>query len=321
MKTAARTATPSPTEIKRSQERVRDHLARTGLTIADFARRIDYSTTAIDHFLSDGFKGRVNPAHIMKAATAYIEAHPVGIPEFVQGDLYDTANVHIIRTTVQELLPRPVAYMLYAPPGSQKSFVLKHEIFRLNQEQVTENTGRRASYVYARSGIRPRDLMRRVAVACGVRVSNEIETMFANLRFDFRAHRVVLVIDEAQHLTLDCFEIIRELLDEPPYFSLLLAGSHDLKRKFDEFSPTLEQWNSRIIAKVRLPGLQLEEAHGIIEREIGNALQRISTEKSAALVADLIKKATVKDPFEGNRTYINIRTLTNSLNLIKERAA
>jgi type II secretory pathway predicted ATPase ExeA len=141
--------------------------------------------------------------------------------------------------------------------------------------------------------------------------------MLDGIRFEFRASRVVLVIDEANHLSLECLETLRELLDRPPHFSLLFAGSHDLKRKFDEFSATLEQWNSRIIAKVRLPGLERREARGIVEREIGQLLRDRPRQEAEQLVDELIANSTTRDAFDGGRTYVNVRTLTNALDQIK----
>lgn len=301
--------------------RTNDYLARTGLAQADFARRVGYGNSSIGKFLNGRYEGVAGTAvHVVRRLNAFMDAHPIGGPARVLGHLYETANVRTIEETFEKLLPRPVAYMIYAPPGSQKTFVLEHQVARLNAAEMANETGRRAFYVYARTGIRPRDLMRRVAIACGCRTNCDIDPMIANLRFEFRNHRVVLVIDESQHLDLDCFEVLRELLDQPPHFSLLLAGSHDLKKKFDEFSATLEQWNSRIIAKVRLPGLERKEARGIIEREIGDLLKRKSAREAEDVIAALISGATVRDVFEGNRTYINVRTLTNTLDQIRATA-
>jgi type II secretory pathway predicted ATPase ExeA len=94
-----------------------------------------------------------------------------------------------------------------------------------------------------------------------------IDRILANLREHFHVRRVLLIIDEAQHLDLDCLEVIRELLDQPPYFSLLLAGSHDLYTKFDAHSATLEQWNSRITEKVALPAARCSPAAGLALRQ------------------------------------------------------
>lgn len=298
--------------------RVHDYLARTGMNLSTFAGRIGYGKSSLGFFMAGTYANVAGTAvQLVAKLNAFMDAHPVEPLSRVMGDLYETENVRIIEQTFEKLLPRPVAYMIYAPPGSQKSFVLEHQVARLNSAEIANATGRRAFYVYARTGIRPRDLMRRVGIACGCRVGNDVDPMLQNIRFDFRNHRVVLVVDEAQHLSLDCFETLRELLDQPPYFSLLFAGSHDLKRKFDEFSATLEQWNSRIIAKVRLPGLERKEARGIVEREIGEQLRRKSSREAEEIVSALIAGATVRDAFEGNRTYINVRTLTNALDQIK----
>lgn len=305
-----------------ARARIVDYLSHTGLTSQDLARRLGYSEAALRLFLSNRYHLVASSAgRLVKAALSFIDQHPVAPITRVAGDLYETANVRTIQETFERLLPRPVAYMIYAPPGSQKSFVLEHQVAKLNMAEMAKPNGTRAFYVYARARIRPRDLIRRVAVACGSPSASELDKMLNNLRFEFRHQRVLLVIDEAQHLDIDCFETLRELLDRPPHFSLLFAGSHDLKRKFDEFSATLEQWNSRIIAKVRLPGLEREEAAGIIQREIGDLLAEGHTKSEARILIDrLIKTSTVPDAFEGNRTYINVRTLTNALNQIRATA-
>jgi DNA transposition AAA+ family ATPase len=301
--------------------RMADYMARTGLAIPDFAQRIGYSGVTVRHFLNGIYHNISRSAHTLVArASAYMEQYPIAPPTRITGDLYDTANVRIIRQTFEKLMPRPVAYMIYAPPGSQKSFVLENEVARLNLAELAIAGGRRAFYVYARQNIRPRDLIRRVAIACGCRSNNDVDPMLAGIRFEFRNHRVVLVVDEAQHLSIECFETLRELLDQPPYFSLLFSGSHDLKRKFDEFSATLEQWNSRIIAKVRLPGLERLEAVGIIEREIGELLQTRTPREAKSLTDKLIAGATARDAFEKNEPYINVRTLCNALEQIKASA-
>lgn len=301
-----------------------DFMARTGLSMPDFAHRINYSPGTLKKFLDEKYYHIAGTGRLIsEAITAFINNHPTELPQEVTGCLYETANVRSIRETFQKLLPRPVAYMIYAPPGSQKSFVLEHEVSRLNCAELPKGrTGLAAFYLYAREGIGSRDMMRCVATACGSRSTRDIHSMLNNLRFEFRSRRVLLVIDEAQHLSISCLEVLRELLDRPPHFSLLFAGSHDLKNTFDRFSASLEQWNSRIIAKVRLPGLLREEAEGIVWREVGDLLRSKGQEKAARKVAQLVDDATTIDAFEKGRKYINVRTLTNSLNQIKaaERA-
>ena len=299
-----------------------NYLARTGLSYRDFAHRINYSPFTLNMFIGDKYHHIAGTGHkISQAILQFIATHPIEASQEALGELYDTANVRTIRDTFQKLLPRPVAYMIYAPPGSQKSFALEHEVARLNRSELTKNGhGRRAYYVYAREGIGSRDMMKRVAMACGSRTTGDVDSMLANLRFDFQNRRVLLVIDEAQHLSLPVLEVLRELLDRQPHFSLLFSGSHDLKNTFDRFSATLEQWNSRIIAKVRLPGLERSEAEGIVWREVGELLRGKGEEVAAKKVAKLVEDATTKDAFERGRMYINVRTLTNSLDQIKAAA-
>jgi DNA transposition AAA+ family ATPase len=297
--------------------RLSDYLARTGLFVSDFAQRVGCDDAAIRSFLRGKYhKIARSMPEMVGALTEFMNTHPAGDSARVTGELYETANVRAIRATFQKLLPAPVAYVIYAPPGSQKSFVLEHEVAHLNHAA----THQRAYYVNARKDIRPRDLMRRICIECGSRTANDIDPMLESLRYDFRSLRVLLVIDEAQFLSIDCLETIRELLDHSPYFSLLLAGSHDLRKKFDEFSATLEQWNSRIIDKVRLPGLERPEAVGIIHREIGELLEGRESGEVDRMIDGLIKGATVLDVFEGGRHYINVRTLTNALTQIKRAA-
>lgn len=305
-----------------ARTRIKDYLARTGMTTADLAIRAGYAPGTVLKYLSDNYHLVSGTTRTLVAALDHFMAlHPIEAPTQVHGDLYETDNAKAIRDTFQKLLPHPVAYMIYAPPGSQKSFVLQHEVARLNLHEVGKHGhNHRAYYVYARQNIRPRDIVRRVAIACGSRATGSIDTMLANLRFDFQGRRVLLIIDEAQHLSLDCFEVLRELLDQPPYFSLLLSGSHDLKAFFDRFSATLEQWNSRIIAKVLLPGLKRDEARGIVLREIGHILAGREHLEECKVIDALIDAATVQDAYAGKQKYINIRTLSNSLDQIKARA-
>ncbi len=304
------------------RRRVEDYLARTGLSIHDFAHRIGYASVTMRFFMADKYHYvGATALNIVRAATDFMNQHPVAPPTRVAGELDETANVRLIQETFEKLLPRPAAYMIYAPPGSQKSFVLEHQVAKLNVAEIPNVEGRRAFYIYARQNLRPRDLIRRVATVCGCRVSADVDPMLNSIRFEFRRNRVLLVVDEAQHLSIECFEMLRELLDQPPYFSLLFVGSHDLKCKFDEFSATLEQWNSRIIAKVKLPGLERAEARAIIERELGHLLKGRSAAANKPLIESLIARSTTRDAFERNRTYINVRTLVNAIEQIRIGAA
>jgi DNA transposition AAA+ family ATPase len=302
-------------------QRVQDYLARTGLNRGDFARRVGVGVSSLGFFIGGTYHNVAGTAvHLIKKLNEFMDVHPVTPLTRVMGEIYDTANVRLIRDTFEKLLPRPVAYMIYAPPGSQKSFVLEHQVAELNASEIANPAGRRAFYVYVRKDITPRALVKRICIACGCRSNNDVDAMLNNLRFEFRNIRAVLVFDEAQRLSIECLETIQELLDQPPFFSLLFAGTHDLRKRFDENSASWEHLNSRVIAKVLLPGLERKEAREIVEREVGPLLKQLPARVAEERITALIAKATVADFYNDKRPYINVRTLTNALNQIKAAA-
>lgn len=302
-----------------------DYCDRAGISRADFARRIDYSPATLRQFESNKYHHVAGTCvHICRAIERYITENPLEPPKEVIGDLYDTENVDVIRETVRLLLPRPMAYMIYGPPGSEKSFALEYTVAELNRIEASRNGhGRRAYYLYADTEMTMHQLWREIAVACGTPSRKDKSIIARNLAHEFRDRRVLLVIDEAQHLDNDCLDSLRRLLDRPPYFSLLFAGSHDLKLRLDRYSAQLGQLNSRIIRKVMLPGVSRQSAERIVSQEIGEHLGRMENRKRAALVDNFIAGAMDRDTYTlvANQPtpYINIRTLSNSLAHYKQK--
>ncbi len=109
--------------------------------------------------------------------------NPIEPPQEVLGELYETENASLIRRTIQKLLKRPVACMIYGPPGSQKSFTLEYEIARLNRAELPRNgQGCRAYYVYCVPGMKPTQLMKEIAIACGSSSAGDKCRIQRNLR-------------------------------------------------------------------------------------------------------------------------------------------
>jgi DNA transposition AAA+ family ATPase len=313
-----RTIGHSAGERERTMALLNDYMARTGLSRAQFARRINYSERTLGVFFGNKYHHVAGThANLCQAIADYIERNPIEPPQQVFGELYETENARVIRQTIQELLKYPAAYMIYGPPGSQKSFTLEYEIARLNREEIPLNgSGRRAYYVYATEKMKPTQLMKEIAIACGSSAVGDTPHIARSLRYDFRDRRVLVAIDEAQHMDLSCMETIRVLLDRPPNFSLLLAGMHTLLTKFNRHSAALGQWNDRLIAKLMLPGLSREEAEAIARREMPDLSDR-KVEKAIAL-------AERRDAYNDNKTYINIRALTMTLRqaqMMQQRAS
>ena len=152
------------------------------------------------------------------------------LPVISAGKLYETENARLLRRYFYEALDHGRAYYLYGAPGTQKTYVLQHLIAELNRSEIAKNgEGRRAYYIYVRQGIHSLDLMKRVAQSCGAIGMGTVDRILRNLRFDLSQRKVLLVFDEAQHLSIECLETLRELLDQPPHCGLLFAGTHELE--------------------------------------------------------------------------------------------
>jgi hypothetical protein len=312
-----RTIGHSADERARVLPALESYLERTSIPMREFARRIDYSPETLKQFRSNKYHNVAGTHRLLcRAIEQYIHANPIEPPTQVLGDLYETTNSRIIRQTIQKLLVRPTAYLIYGPPGSQKSFTLEYEIARLNREELPNNGhGRRAFYVYAVQGMRPTQLLKEIAIACGSSAHGDKSRIQRNLAWDFRGRRVLVAIDEAQNLGAEpkewvsCLEAVRALLDRPPQFSLLLAGMHTLISKFNRYSASLGQWNDRIAGKKMLPGLTEEEARGIALREVPDISDRKITQA--------IELAKRTDAYNNEKPYINIRSLTGTLREIQ----
>ncbi|MGH9580675.1 MAG: hypothetical protein ACRD2R_06765, partial [Terriglobales bacterium] len=106
-------------------------------------------------------------------------------------------------------------------------------------------------------------------------------------------------------------EVVRELLDRPPYCGLLFAGSHELELTFTRNAVRLEQWNSRFYAGKRLPGLDAQEAIEIVKTE----LPWLPAEKAKRLME---KCHATHLHGQGEPTYISARRLFNTIRDLKE---
>ncbi|MBZ5597462.1 MAG: ATP-binding protein [Acidobacteriia bacterium] len=293
-----------------------DYLRRTGLEVRDFASRIGYATVTLGFFLQGSYQSVAGSDRAIRSAILeFIRTHPIGGDVEVEaGRVYETGNFKILRRHFYECLDRGLAVYCYGPAGSQKTYLLTSMVSELNRAEVAKNgTARRAFMVYVRDGIRPNDLLKRIAEAAGTLSVGSTDRILRNLRFDFRGRRVLIVFDEAQHMDNHCLEVVRELLDSPPHAGLLFAGSHNLKTIFQQFD--LEQWRSRIHASRSLPGISDEEARTIVTGEIGSGFP-------AKKIAGLIEAARVEDPRQGrNYTYISARKLFWSLRDLKAAIA
>ncbi|MFL6313716.1 MAG: ATP-binding protein [Terriglobales bacterium] len=298
--------------VKETVAQMQDYMARTGLEIPDMARRIGYAPVTLYHLTQGRYENVAsNSVQIRAAIIDFMSAHPIDALTESQGRLHETENVRVIRKCFYESLDGRKAYYFRGAPGSQKTFVLQHLIAELNRAEISKNGhGRRAFYVRARHGIKPTQMMKRIAEAAGSSMSGDVDRILRNLRFDLGRRKVIFVIDEAQLLDIPCLETLRELLDMPPHCGLLFAGSHELESIFSRLD--MEQWKSRLRKGAELPGIQEHEAAGIIRTELGV----VKPEK----INELVKKCYTTDQRKGREVkYISARLLFFALQAIQDR--
>jgi DNA transposition AAA+ family ATPase len=281
--------------------RVKHYMAVSGLNTYDLATRINYARPTLNLFLNDRYHHvSGNDAGICAAVVDYMDRNPVEQPTQAQGSLYETKNVELIRHCFIRALHQRCAYFFRGAPGCQKTFVLEHLIAEVNREEATkERPDRRAFLIRCRKGIKPCDLLKRIAMKVGAPSLGGIDRIINNLRHELRYGKALLAFDESQFLSIDCLETLRELLDIG-LVGLLFAGSHQLEDTFDRLD--MGQWRSRIRKGEGLPGLSLEEAQGIVKSELPKA--------SASSMADMIANSSDIDYYRGEkRTYISARYL------------
>lgn len=291
--------------------RAKHYMAIAGMEVADMAARINYARPTLCLFLNDRYHHvSGNDAGICGALEDYMDRNPVEMPTQVQGTLYETQNVRLIRHCFDRALQERRAYYFRGAPGCQKTHVLGHLVAELNREEARKDRpDRRAYLIRCRKGIKPCDLLKRIAMKVGSPSLGGIDRIINNLRHELRHGNVLLIFDEAQFLSIDCLEILRELLDIG-LVGLLFAGSHQLEDIFDRLD--MAQWRSRIRKGQGLPGLSLQEAQGIVKSELPKI--------SASSMADMIAQCYEVDYYRGEKIkYISARYLFWAIDEVKLR--
>jgi len=124
-----------------------------------------------------------------------------------------------------------------------------------------------------------------------------------NLRFDLSQRKVLLVFDEAQHLSIECWRPYGNYWISRRHCGLLFAAPMNWSRSSPARPLELEQWRSRFHAGQALPGISEEEAATIVHSELGLGLPQRKIQK-------LISKSRITDLRNGGQhSYVSARRL------------
>jgi DNA transposition AAA+ family ATPase len=283
---------------------LKDYLKRVRLNYASFGRRIGYSESAIHKFICN-FYGDRNDSALRYRIWKYLEANPPGQKDVCPIErLYDTDDAQLIRDKFYECLEKRRAGIIEGDPGTGKSDIARYHIWELNRQK----TNRRAYYIYCPHGISPNGLMQLIAEAVGSICAGSIRNVIANLKYELQDKQCVIVLDEAQHLSLACMETVRELLDLDPRCGLLFMGSHKFGLMLDmkSIEMDLEQWTRRFYFREHLRGISEQQAVEIIRGELGAIPE--------AAVKQLIKGSRAKAGYiSGGRLFPILREMKSSV--------
>lgn len=222
--------------------------------------------------------------------------------------------------------------VLYGPPGSEKSFLLEQLVAE------REAAGRDdAIYVTCSASLAPLALLQMLCQELGTPVrSNQRWPLTQSIvrEIERRGRRLAIVVDEAQHLTLDALETLREIHDRTSRHlegssgvGIIVAGSHDLlaRLKHPRMEPKLEQWWSRFDLHAQLTGMSEEEVLLISARELGNGRPAKLSDQQRDDILKACRRldvyATDSSGKPAPREYFSCRRLAKFLDQMKERLA
>lgn len=301
------------------RNRIRVFLLRTGLNHGEFCDQIGFSSSAFGQFMSGRYDihhpTEANTRNIRAVAKEFMDLHALHETYEVTGPHYATAGFEEVRRAALNALRRGTAYLVDGPPGTEKT----HSLRRVEREVQERNLGRFV-YVYARVNHAPSSFLQECCCAAGVPNRGTIDQLLRKLRFFLGKGRTVLAVDEAQHLDHAGLEVLRQLLDLPPHFGVILAGSHDLTQRLSHWQ--MEQWRSRLRKTIYLNGPSKAEARHILRTELGDLTDAdcdatIESCTARAVRMSVVRGKPVEEPFE----YTSARDLFGAIERAQEALA
>jgi hypothetical protein len=282
--------------------RARAFMLRSGLTTGEFSDIAGINPSSFRVYLSGHYAGlksnipESNSLAMRAALKEMMDVHEIKHLPKVANRHYDTGEYDAIRESMWSALREGTAFLVDGPPGTQKTYS-----FRRVADDINQSGEGRAVYVYARVEHGPHSFLVEACTEAGIPNRGNIDQLIRKLRYFLGGQRALLIVDEAQHLGMNGLEVLRQLLDTPPFFGVALGGSHDLSLRLGNWQ--MEQWHSRLRRTHLLTGLSRSEASMILQAELGGRLD-------AQEVAESIQDATVsairdKRKFE----YISARNL------------
>jgi DNA transposition AAA+ family ATPase len=254
------------------KEHFEDALAKYGLSQAQAAREMNYSSSVISEYLKSSYKGDVQK---LEGAILQWIARQARGRERKRVPVVETEDLRRISSAIQIAHAEKDIALVIADAGSgkstaaawyakynEKSVVLIHVVSGMNRRMLVHEIARQLSL----------DIMR---VAFNTLVKNVSDMLFER--------DMVVILDEADYLRSDALEFTRRLVYDLGQSGLVLIGLPRLKYQIQNLRNDHRQLESRIGVCLHLSGLSRADAATIaesvwpkIDKKIVDAIYRVS---------------------------------------------
>ena len=266
------------------------HLAAAGLSGADAARSIGLSRAAISGWRTGKYNGDMSG--MSERIRRYLDEYE---DQFKNVKVAPAATTPTAEVFVETQAARQVLMTLkyarkmsdlavvYGDPGTGKTYSLRH-YQRQHPDEVVLVTA-------APHHHRPAAIMSDLAEAAGlppVRRNRNLRGVFSDLVKAVQGRDILLIVDEAQHLSLEALEELRSVHDAAGV-SLVLAGNEDV---YDQLhgrgrAGFAQLWSRvSLVARIR-NSLSAGDVRSIASEHLGDALD----DESLSYLLSLGRKA------------------------------
>jgi DNA transposition AAA+ family ATPase len=293
---------PSDADLIREARRF---MLTVGFTIGEMADAVGMNPSSFGVWISGNYDkhdphgDERNTLQVRAKIKEFLNQYEDSRDDFMSRPHYVTKDFTTLRKSILTALDQGVAFLVDGPPGTQKT----HAFRRVAHEINTSGLGR-AIYMRVRCEQSPQAFLMECCTRAGIPNRGLIDQLIRKLRFFLGKGRTVLIIDEAQALSKNGLEIVRQLLDEPPYFGVVLGGSHNLSVTLQHW--TMEQWRSRLRKTHLLSGPTRDEAESILLAQLGGI--------SRAVMQKAVEGAMTSTMRDGKTfEYISARVLFDAI--------
>ena len=254
--------------------KVKEFIAKNGITQAMLARSIGVSAPQVSQYLSDSYKGDV--AGLESKLNDFMNNYAVR-NDTDSVKITFTKNMKMTHFTINETIVSRDLTVIHGEAGCGKTTAVK-EFVKQNPTTV---------FIEAIPGMSISSVLSEISVAIGLQPSKSSEAMIKAISKEFKRREAVLIIDEAENLTTKTLEALRRIWD----FSAVptvLVGTPALINNLKGRNGELLQLYSRVSGKYEFKGLSESDWINIFG-EFSESIKEITTHLRRAM--NIYKKA------------------------------